>query len=128
VELARVLKGIPGHVAQSGLLDAMETLGTEVLWPLLLGSLLQATLLAFAAYHVALRWARRRQARLLREQVLAAAVQAPNEPSAEDAQVPAAASAPPAGPSLPPSAHTPDGAVPGDARGPAPNVSEAFRP
>lgn len=57
------------------LLDGLRVLGTEVLTPMIVGSIVMATAVAIPTYHVALRLAWRRHARRLREQAAALDVQ-----------------------------------------------------
>lgn len=58
-------------------LRGLGVLGAEVLWPLAVGSVIIATVLAIPAYQVGLRLAARRRARMLREQARAMDVQDP---------------------------------------------------
>jgi hypothetical protein len=66
--------------AEGELLHSLQVLGAEVLWPLIVGSVIIASVLAVPAYQIGLRLAAKRRARMLREQVRALDVQDPGEP------------------------------------------------
>lgn len=67
-------------MGSQGPLASLQTLGAEVLWPLMVGSVILATVLAIPAYQIGLRLAARRRARMLREQAQALDVQDPLRP------------------------------------------------
>jgi uncharacterized protein (DUF2062 family) len=81
-ELATVFLDLVRRVDQPdwSLIDGLKLLGEEVVTPMILGSIVIATVLAVPTYHVALRLAWRRQARRLREQAAALDVQADGTP------------------------------------------------
>ncbi|MHC5210786.1 MAG: DUF2062 domain-containing protein [Planctomycetota bacterium] len=81
-ELAVVFLDLVRHVDQPdwSLLDGVKVLGMEVVTPMLVGSVVLATLVAIPTYHVALRLAWRRHARRLREQAAALDVQGDDPP------------------------------------------------
>jgi uncharacterized protein (DUF2062 family) len=82
-ELAVVLLDMVRHVDEPdwSLLEGLKVLGSEVVTPMLVGSVVLATLVAVPTYHVALRLAWRRQARRLREQAAALDVQGADPPA-----------------------------------------------
>ena len=75
-ELGHIFAELFRSLEHGGFLDSLRSLGSDVLWPLLLGSLVIATLATIPTYHLSLRWALRREARRIREAAAAAAVEA----------------------------------------------------
>jgi hypothetical protein len=96
-ELAIVFLDVVKHVDEPdwSLFDGVKLLGMEVVTPMLVGSVLIATLVAIPTYHVALRLAWRRQASRLREQAAAQDVQDGDAPGADPSGPGAGQPAPP---------------------------------
>jgi len=66
-----------GEGLWAGLLDLGEALGSEVVWPMAVGSFIMATALAVPTYHLVLLWAQRRRNRDHQEGGDGGAVQEP---------------------------------------------------
>ena len=88
-------------IADQSLLTGLGILGAEVLWPLAVGSVIIATVLAIPAYQIGLRLAARRRARMLREQARELDVQDPMGTVPASGQAPAHAPEYRGGPAMP---------------------------
>jgi len=75
-ELAQTFASLFRSLEKGGFLESLRSLGSEVLWPVIVGSLVIATVCTFPAYRITLWLALRRQARVIREAAAALSVEA----------------------------------------------------